>query len=173
MYYTNKNKHPLNMNHQQHNTNLVPRDIPREDKEEKKQSQSSNKLKQIESVLRESDVEQKDTIAAPQETTTGMSAAMRKALPLVATNEVQHLRRQHNKLGTYTQLTNQEQSSYRDDIDRAYHVSTLESKHGTERLATANRVYDMLATQIGLQSVSERTYKKYKKVNKLANSMSM
>ena len=156
------------------NMSLIARDIPKEDKlEKKKQDASSDKLKDIESVLRESDAEQKETVAAPFETTTGMSSNMKKALPLVATSEVQQLRRQPNKLGTYTNLTNQEQNSYRDDIDRAFHVSTLESKHGTERLATANKVYDMLASQIGLHSVSERTYKKYRNVNKLANSMSL
>jgi len=129
---------------------------------------SSAKIQSLEQELRSDTMEQKTAITS--ELAGNASKPTREqGIRLERIGEQQsQFHSQSNPLGDYSTLLKQMQ----EDITGASNAmlySTLGSKTETQKLATANEQYNMIASQFNLANQSEKSFKNAKKYKRLSS----
>ncbi len=146
------------------NYDLVPKDYGKEDDKKEEEEGNGVDLEKLEERLRKSELEAKNRGVAPF-TNEEPTSDQKKKLPLVAFDT--NMNKDREELGDYTSVTDQMQNDY-DSCIRAMHISTLTSDKEIKRLSQTNQTYNMIASQFGLHSASERSFKKHKNYSKLS-----
>ena len=129
----------------------------------------SVKVAGLANILRDSDIDQKQLIGAPNGTQlpTNQQSNMQRRLGLHYEDRQYGI--DGGRLGDYSNVTRQ-QTNDSLEATRAMNVQTINSMDDLVRIRLANQSYSALAGQMSLNQIEHKAFKKYKKsvYNKLA-----
>jgi type IV secretory pathway VirJ component len=136
-------------------------------KKEEKESTISSKLKDVESTLKNKEVDHANVIASQGMTANRPTTYQNKLQNQFMTSD-RLMNAYRNELGDYSNTTNQMNNDIQ-NATRAMNCSTLSSQREVDRIVDQNMTYNSLASEYGLMSVSNKNFKKSKNRNRLAD----
>ena len=154
------------------NLGLVPFGVKQNNKQ--KGGATSTKVNELERVLRAQVINGKEQFASPDAGQKLAQSDPRKKMlsDSLYLGKDDMYKKYSNHLADYTSLSKQ-MSGVSDSAVRALELSTLESKKELYRLQQTNSDLSMVASQFGLETASDRQFKRRKKINRMTGQTTL
>lgn len=154
------------------NLGLVPFGVKQNNKQ--KGQAPSAKVNELESVLRAQVINEKEEFASPDagQQLSQSDPRKKKLSDSLYLGKDDMYKQYSNHLADYTNISKQ-MSGVSDSALRALELSTLESKKELYRIQQTNSDLSMVASQFGLETASDRQYKRRRKINRMTGQTAM
>jgi hypothetical protein len=153
------------------NLGLVPFGVKQN---KKAQDGGSSKVNELEAVLRAQVVNQKEQFASPDagQQLAGSNPRKRILSDSLYLGKDAMYKKYSNHLADYANISKQ-MDGLSDSALRALELSTLESKKELYKLQQTNSDLSMVASQFGLETASDRQFRRRKKINRMSGQTSL